>query len=404
MEALSGKAWRRRAACATLLGAIFSAQAAIVPPQGSMPQGASASEGVWMGGCIDMGFLGQKVEDLDSTFELASNQEETSRFYIRGRENLDDQGNYVRFLLQSAFRADTGAFEASGRMFGQSMVVLGGRWGEFAVGRIGALKSPNGDYSQFYEFGGISPVHTNFPYEGVGYTFLTDGYLNNALVFQTSEIGPFRFTAQYSNGTMEETGEYGDDNHLLTLALRYKFGNWRGGTMLTWQTHGQQEGNQGTKINDTYDLFTAINYRFPDFSLKFAYQYAYDSFGPGPFLNWSHFGLKPENGRGFDVHSFMVGVELYPTGIDTIGIALNNNYTSYKGEGSDAVGGNLGGWRINPAFIWRHKLSKRLTLYGAASYSKGFGVYDRIDNRRANSTKLDRVNVTTWGGGLTYFF
>ena len=53
------------------------------------------------------------------------------------------------------------------------------------MGRIGALKSPNGDYSQFYEFGGISPVHTNFPYEGVGYTFLTDGYLNNALVFQS---------------------------------------------------------------------------------------------------------------------------------------------------------------------------------------------------------------------------
>lgn len=100
----------------------------------------------------------------------------------------------------------------------------------------------------------------------------------------------------------------------------------------------------------------------------------------------------------------MVGVELFPTGIDTIGIAFNNNYASYKGEGSDTVGGNLGGWRINPAFIWRHKLSKRLTLYGAASYSKGFGVYDRIDNRRANSTKFDRVNVTTWGGGLTYFF
>ncbi len=364
----------------------------------------SSDSSLRIGGCIDMTFMGQKVEGLKHTFEMQSNQDETSRIFIRGRENLTD-GRYLRFLLQSSFAPDTGSFYNQGIMFGQTMVVLGGSWGEIAMGRIGALKSPNGDYSQFYEFGGISPMHTNFPYEGVGYTFLTDGYLNNSLVYQSPEIGPFRFTAQYSNGMMEETGEYGNDNKLLTLSTRYKFGNWRGGLMLTWQTHGQQEGNQRAKINDTYDAFFAINYRFPKYALKLAAQYVYDGFGPGPFLNWSHFGLKPTNGRGFDTTALMLGVELYPTGVDTVGLVVQGNHTEYKGNSPEAENGDTKGWRINPALIWRHKLSKRFTIYTAASWSHGTGVYDRIDNTSATrSTKLDRVNVTTYGVGFNYFF
>lgn len=365
--------------------------------------GLSSNSTLKVGGCIDMGFMGQHADGLDHTFQMVSNQEDTSRVFIRGKEDLGN-GSYLRFLLQSSFNADTGTFYNDGLIFGQTMLVYGGSFGELAFGRIGALKSPNGDYSQFYEFGGISPMHTNFPYEGVGYTFLTNGNLNNSIVYQTPEFGPFRFTMQYSNGTMGETGEFSSDNHLLTLALRYKFGNWRGGTMLTWQTHEENATNQKAAVDNTYDLFTAINYRFPNWSMKFAAQYVYDGFGPGPFLNWSHFGFRPTNGRGFDTLALMFGPEIYVTGNDTVGLVIQGNRTEYKGDGPNR-NGDLSGYRINPAFIWRHKLSKRMTLWTAASWSHGWGVYDRIDNSDAQrSTKLDRVNVTTYGVGATYFF
>lgn len=396
-----------RSFCTALLSSGALALCSASAPASAEPtafHNLSSDSSIRVGGVIDMTFMGQKADGMKHTFEMSSNQDETSRIFMRGRENLSN-GNYLRFLLQSSFAPDTGNFYNQGVFFGQSMVALGGNWGEFALGRIGAMKSPNGDYSQFFEFGGISPIHGNIPYGGVGYTFLTDGYLNNALVYKSPEVGPFRFGLQYSNGTMDETGEFGNDNKLLTFATRYKFGNLRGGLMLTWQTHGQQEGNQNAKINDTYDLFFAVNYRFPKYALKLAYQYVYDGFGPGPFLNWSHFGLKPTNGRGFDTQALMLGIEFFPTGADSIGFALQGNRTEYKGNSPAADDGDTTGWRINPALIWRHKLSKHLAVYSAVTWSHGTGVYDRIDNSNPNrSTRFDRVNVTTYGAGMTYFF
>ena len=124
--------------------------------------GAQAAD-VQIYGLIDQGVSYQNYDADDgtgsvSTFSMNDAMEFGSRWGIRGSEDLGN-GLKVGFTLESGFRADTGAMDNNGRLFGrESTVSLSGGFGTLTFGNMPVFGSTLGANGLFRA---IDPVNAN---------------------------------------------------------------------------------------------------------------------------------------------------------------------------------------------------------------------------------------------------
>lgn len=102
----------------------------------SMFAGASMAAAVTMYGVIDTGFQYSNVDDGVSsdvsTFAMATGTNSTSRFGLKGSDDLGN-GLKLGFVLENGFDSDDGELGNGGRLFGrEALVYLDGAWARLA--------------------------------------------------------------------------------------------------------------------------------------------------------------------------------------------------------------------------------------------------------------------------------
>lgn len=185
----------------------------------SVSSGLKASE-VKMYGQVDNAIAYTKTENENGRVTLDSSVDIPSKWGITGREELR-YGNYVRFNLEQGFAADTGTMTWSNRIFGrEALVMIGGNWGELALGRTGTFFGSIGTYGQWAKMG-INPMQTNYSDATLGGVFTATGMASNAVTYQVKPLDTLTLTAQYVNGDHEEYN-WSHDDHLYQLAAFIK--------------------------------------------------------------------------------------------------------------------------------------------------------------------------------------
>ena len=107
---------------------------------------------VTMYGKVDLGLqyktsevtVGDKTMVDEDTFSMENGLNSASRFGVKGTEDLGN-GLKVGFQLENGFKADSGEFKTSGKLFDrQATVALSSDFGTLAMGRVGGIGSGAG--------------------------------------------------------------------------------------------------------------------------------------------------------------------------------------------------------------------------------------------------------------------
>lgn len=123
-------------AVAVLGATAFSVQAADVTMYGKVDTGLQYQSN-------EITILDQTVVDTDS-FTMENGLNSASRFGVKGSEDLGN-GMKVSFQLENGFKADSGEFKTSGKLFDrQATVALSSDFGTLTMGRVGGIGSGAG--------------------------------------------------------------------------------------------------------------------------------------------------------------------------------------------------------------------------------------------------------------------
>ena len=190
--------------------------------------GSALAADVQLYGVVDLGLNYTHIdgdnayEDIDS-FEMKDGQQSTSRFGIKGTEDLGN-GLTVGFVLENGFAADTGSDNAP--FFDrESMLFLQGNFGKVAFGRIGSFNQGQGSFSKI---GMLSPFGTSFGSYAAqaGNVFAASTRYENSIVYETPTFAGFQVTAMYSMGNTSSAGteNESDTDRYYGIAATYKNG------------------------------------------------------------------------------------------------------------------------------------------------------------------------------------
>ena len=115
-------------------------------------------------------------------------------------------------------------------------------------------------------------------------------------------------------------------------------------------------------------------------------------------LRWHRFSGFKASEKGFRTDALLLGLSTGLAG-GRLSAVVQGSRSEFRGETEPGV--RTSGWRLNPAAIWRRPLSHRTTLWTAASWTHGWGMYGQV---RADPTRPDNPDCWTWGAGITHTF
>ena len=339
----------------------FSAQAAEVKVYGQLDNGISYVKGKSETGHAQM----------DGSVDIPS------KWGITGREDLDS-GNYVKFNLENGFSPDTGTM-TWGRIFGrESIVAIGGEWGELALGRTGTFFGSIGSYGMWAKMG-INPMQTNYLDATLGGVFTSTGMASNSITYQTKPIGGLTLTAQYSNGD-DESKDWADDDHIYQLAAMYKYGDLTCGLIYAMTQYGNltSKGVAPGDANESHNVMASASKNFGPVRAYFAYQHVWDSRvvgGASGQFTAKQLGatLASQSREGFDSDAVMLGANMSAFGGKIYGTA---KVVHAKWNGLTTAGQDMSGTRWVVSAKYRYDLSKRSDVYFLTSYAKGTGMFE----------------------------
>ena len=179
---------------------------------------AFAASNVTLYGVIEEGVMVSKAKHKDTTVQMKSGFDQGPRWGIKGVEDLGN-GYNVGFIIEQGFSADTGAEGTAGKAFNrESFMHVNGGFGKLGVGRTGALSS--GAQS--------NQILTGWAL-GTGYMMsawnsMTTGTLrmDNAVAYNTPSFDGFSLHAMYSNGIVEDTAKWSENNHYYGIGAKYQ--------------------------------------------------------------------------------------------------------------------------------------------------------------------------------------
>ena len=234
-------------AVAVLGATAFSVQAADVTMYGKVDTGLQYQSN-------EITFLDQTVVDTDS-FTMENGLNSASRFGVKGSEDLGN-GLKVSFQLENGFKADSGEFNTSGKLFDrQATVALSSDFGTLTMGRVGGIGSSAGfdlvyGYADAFDGGSGSVL-------GLA---KSDRY-DNMITYQTPKFAGMQATVQYS--FKEASGDEGREgssavNRYASAGLTGNFGALN--TVLAYEFQNYDSVGDYGREEDGHIVYLGGNY------------------------------------------------------------------------------------------------------------------------------------------------
>ena len=233
-------------AVAVLGATAFSVQAADVTMYGKVDTGLRYQTNEITDG-------GQAQVDED-TFSMENGLNSASRFGVKGSEDLGN-GMKVSFQLENGFKADSGEFKTSGKLFDrQATVALSSDFGTLTMGRVGGIGSGAGfdlvyGYADAFDGGSDSVL-------GLA---KSDRY-DNMITYQTPKFAGMQATVQYSfNESSTDKDREGSSavNRYASAGLTGNFGALN--TVLAYEFQNY-ESFDATAHEDGHTVYLGGNY------------------------------------------------------------------------------------------------------------------------------------------------
>jgi len=316
--------------------------------------GTAQAQSVTLYGIVDMGFMNSKQDGQSATNGLESGIAGSSRFGLRGVEDLGN-GLKANFQLESGFKADTGIQSASGQLFDRAAWVgVSGNFGEVRLGRQdslgfnwfrGAINPFGNAYSQ-------AQSKTIFNVNGI------DDRLSNSAFYLSPKFSGFQVGAGYSfNANGSETTGNDADNAAYSLGLRYQNGPLL--AVLTYEQKNAADLAPGAGVggSDLKNIQLGATYDFGVAKLHAGY---------GRLQNSGYkSSAKKEN-------SYLVGV--------TVPFGAHSVFASYQRNDKANINAGRADSAINGYAIgYNYTLSTRTTIY--ALFNQYTDVIVRTDNK-----------------------
>ncbi|MDX3904857.1 MAG: porin [Pigmentiphaga sp.] len=324
--------------------------------------GTAQAQSVTLYGIVDMGYVYDKLDGSSATNKLDSGALGSSRFGLRGVEDLGN-GLKANFQLESGFSADTGVQSTSGQLFNrQAWVGLSGGFGEVRLGRQDSL-----GFNWFR--GAVNPFGNAYLLGQSNTVFNVDGVedrFSNSIFYLSPKFSGFQGGVGYSFNTAgSETTGNDADNPAYSLGVRYD-----NGPILAVLTYEQQNGadNDPTQA-DIKNLQLGGAYDFGVVKLHAGY---------GQLRNAAYVsGAEKQN-------TYLLGVSV-PFGASKIMATYQrvDNVNVNAGNEDKAIDGF--------AIGYNYSLSKRTTLYALFNQYSDIGV--RVDNGRLADRRQFAVGV-----------
>lgn len=339
--------------------------------------GSAMAADVQLYGLVDYGFAYQHADadvanqDATDSFKMNSGMNSGSRFGVKGTEELGN-GLTVGFVLENGFDADTGSLTTDSKLFDrESQVYLKGNFGTLSMGRVGQLASANGTFSLL---GRVSPFSSGWG-DSVGQKYvMAQGYgrMDNTVTYVTPDFAGFKVHAQYSfeaNSDQKHEGT-SDANRYYGVAATYETGPLYLVAIVDSVNYGTEPFNGSKLANPADDQMTVTlggSYDFGPAKLFASGQY---------FQHAAAVGQKFVDADSINKYGYNFGAV---NGADGYGLALGVSAPVLGGtakahvgyldaEGSDDSAQDITRWNV--AVGYDYALSKRTSVYTAASYMK----------------------------------
>ena len=354
-------------AVAVLGATAFSVQAADVTMYGKVDTGLQYQSN-------EITVLDQTVVDTDS-FTMENGLNSASRFGVKGSEDLGN-GMKVSFQLENGFKADSGEFKTSGKLFDrQATVALSSDFGTLTMGRVGGIGSGAG-FDLVYGYGdafdGGSP--------NVLGLVKSDRY-DNMITYQTPKFAGLQATVQYSfNEDSTDKDREGSSavNRYASAGLTGSFGALN--TVLAYEFQNYQSFGKDARGEDGHIVYLGGNYDC-GFAKTFVMAQYFKGLKAGSInglgmlddIEGEQTGttLEDEFDAFFDKGAKGFGLHLGTiVPISNGDLTVGAYYVDGKGETSAAGEEDLDFDYIGLATKYEYRLSKRTSVYLGAGYHK----------------------------------
>ena len=354
-------------AVAVLGATAFSVQAADVTMYGKVDTGLQYQSN-------EITILDQTVVDTDS-FTMENGLNSASRFGVKGSEDLGN-GMKVSFQLENGFKADSGEFKTSGKLFDrQATVALSSDFGTLTMGRVGGIGSGAGfdlvyGYADAFDGGSGSVL-------GLA---KSDRY-DNMITYQTPKFAGMQATVQYSfNESSTDKDREGSSavNRYASAGLTGSFGALN--TVLAYEFQNYQSFGKDARGEDGHIVYLGGNYDC-GFAKTFVMAQYFKGLKAGSInglgmlddIEGEQTGttLEDEFDTFFDKGAKGFGLHLGTiVPISNGDLTVGAYYVDGKGETSAAGEEDLDFDYIGLATKYEYRLSKRTSVYLGAGYHK----------------------------------
>ena len=333
---------------------------------------------VTMYGKVDLGLqyktsevtVGDKTMVDEDTFSMENGRNSASRFGIKGSEDLGN-GMKVSFQLENGFKADSGEFKTSGKLFDrQATVALSSDFGTLTMGRVGGIGSGAG-FDLVYGYGDAFDGGS-----GDVLGLLQSARYDNMVTYQTPKFAGLQATVQYSfnEDSVKETAREGSSavNRYSSAALTGDFGALQ--TVLAYEfqnykSFGADEHDDGQ-----------IVYLGGNYDCGFAKTFVMGQYFKGIQGSGANALASMVKGAGAELTSFDTdfdkGVKGFGAHLGTIVPISNGDLTvgAYYVDGTAETSKTGVEERdfdyMGLATKYEYRLSKRTSVYLAAGYYK----------------------------------
>lgn len=349
-------------------------------------------------------------QDSKSEDATLSMQNEASRFGITAREALTDETD-VLVYLETGYGIDDGSLTNNGRnnvgttLFDRRSILAlrNARWGEFAFGRMGTVRSSMAPYG--YGLGMLDPFATNYGPDGsISGMFGNDTRSNNTITYVSPKFAGFGAGLSYSLSTYDnEEAQSGKNNRQLSGLLNYTNGPLYAVVAATEQRFGENrtgsDAGYGYERKNARAYTAGVTYEVnPDWKIFVAAQYHDNWRNVGAWNIDSYFkGDAAELLHGIDGTTMLAGFTWRVSGP----WRFLADYLYFDGEHKTADGSKLEASRhiVNGAL--EYWFSKRTRAYVTASWSTADGA---LESDTLAAKKQTDVNRVTGRIGMTHHF
>ena len=309
---------------------------------------AFAASNVTLYGVIEEGVLLEKAKHQDTTVQLKSGFDQGSRWGIKGVEDLGN-GYSVGFILEQGFTADDGNaananYTTSSGFTRESFMYVNGGFGKLGVGRTGALSS--GAQS--------NQILTGWAL-GTGYMMsawnsMTTGTLrmDNAVAYNTPSFDGFSLHAMYSNGIVEDTAKWSENNHYYGIGAKYQANAIRSSLIF------EAIDNKGAAA----DVYPASSANKRVFLINYGLEYNLGSWTPMFAYQWFN------QDEGKKTHQFGLSAKVGVAGGDVL---VGGRYLFGHDESVTTGTDKVRAWNVGAAYVY--PLSKRTAIKAYAGYA-----------------------------------